>query len=134
MKLTLTFSGVRTERVPPSDGTYTFFSKRIFSEVDDVEDDVMVWMWRKLFTAQPLRTRAARTRLLQWDNIVASVGDSALFLFLLVKLRGPRKSQIFEKLHSLGLGWMIPCFRWCKVQCVLFSQEFVMQQQEMQEP
>lgn len=97
-ELTLTFDGDRTDRVPPSDGTNTFFSKRIFSEDHtppplSLEDEVMVWMWMKLFTAQPLRTKEARMRLLHWDNIVASVSDSVLFFFLLVKLQSPRKVE-----------------------------------------
>ena len=79
--------------MPPSDGTYTFFSKRIFSEVDDVEDEVMLWMWIKLFTAQPLRTKAARTRLLQWDNMVGLVASATLCCFVVLLSSGDEVAE-----------------------------------------
>ena len=80
---TLTSRGVRTESVPPSEGTWTFFSKMIFFEVNDLttsrpprsdaagaeEAMLALWMWTTFPAAQPLRARAARTRLLHWDNI-----------------------------------------------------------------
>ena len=97
---TLTSRGVRTDSVPPSEGTWTFFSKMIFFEVNDLttsrpprsdaaggeEAMLALWMWTTFPAAQPLRARAARTRLLHWDNIfmgreVSNLDLVTLFVF-----------------------------------------------------
>ena len=117
IRLTLTSRGVRTDSVPPSEGTWTFFSKMIFFEVNDLTTSrpprsdaavggevamLALWMWTTFPAAQPLRARAARTRLLHLDNIF--VGAEAANLYLVC-------CHQYVTLHICVLGWMIPsCF------------------------
>ena len=111
---TLTSRGVRTESVPPSEGTWTFFSKMIFFEVNDLttsrpprsdaaggeEAMLALWMWTTFPAAQPLRARAARTRLLHWDIIFVPVS------FLAELIPRPQVKFSNHELVTLFVFWV----------------------------